>query len=139
MQKIMVQNDTKGSWGECHMEAYRSNGREEVTHDAVIKVHEYINNQISTDISLHQLADHVQLNPSYLSRLYKQITGNGLSEYLTEFRDRRAKDLLQKSHMKVHEIAATLGYNSSHAFIRFFKKKNQVTPQVFRNQATSNM
>ncbi|MBP1988728.1 response regulator [Paenibacillus eucommiae] len=110
------------------------NEQEESTHEIVIKVHEYIETHISRDISLNQLADQVHLNPSYLSRLYKQITGNGLSEYLMEFRDRRAKELLKESHLKVHEIAATLGYNSSHAFIRFFKKQNRMTPQEYREQ-----
>jgi two-component system response regulator YesN len=114
--------------------AWNRQEQEQSTHDVVKKVHEFIESHISSDISLIHLADHVNLNPSYLSRLYKQITGNGLSDYLTEYRDRKAKELLKKSNLKVHEIAAQLGYNSSHAFIRFFKKQNQVTPQEYREQ-----
>ncbi|BBH21556.1 hypothetical protein Back11_29010 [Paenibacillus baekrokdamisoli] len=108
--------------------------QEKSTHDVIRKVHDFIESHISADISLIHLADHVNLNPSYLSRLYKQITGNGLSDYLTEYRDRKAKEMLKKSNLKVHEIAAQLGYNSSHAFIRFFKKQNRVTPQEYREQ-----
>ncbi|WP_409342067.1 response regulator [Paenibacillus sp. MBLB4367] len=117
-----------------HIFAWSKSEQEASTNDIVRKVHEYIAGNISTDISLIHIADHVHLNPSYLSRLYKQITGSGLSEYLTEYRDRRAKELLQISHLKVHEIAASLGYNSSHSFIRFFKKQNRVTPQEYREQ-----
>ncbi|RAV20404.1 response regulator [Paenibacillus contaminans] len=115
--------------------SWNKNEQEESTNDIVRKIHEYIESHISTDISLIHLADHVHLNPSYLSRLYKQITGSGLSDYLSEYRDRKAKELLQISHLKVHEIAASLGYNSSHSFIRFFKKQNRVTPQEYREQA----
>ncbi|MFC3800779.1 response regulator [Cohnella sp. GCM10012308] len=114
--------------------SWNINQQEQSTHEVVKKVHEFIESHLSTDISLIHLADHVNLNPSYLSRLYKQITGNGLSDYLMEFRDRKAKELLKKSPLKVHEIAAELGYNSSHAFIRFFKKQNRITPQEYREQ-----
>jgi len=106
--------------------------QEQSTHEVVRKVHGFIESNLSADLSLNQLADHVHLNPSYLSRLYKQMTGTGLSEHMSEVRDRKAKELLMVSHLKVHEIAASLGYNSSHAFSRFFKKQNGMTPQEYR-------
>ncbi|MBP1988652.1 response regulator transcription factor [Paenibacillus eucommiae] len=108
--------------------------QEESSHEIVRKVHEYIESNISDDISLIKLAEYVHFNPSYLSRLYKQITGNGLSDYITEFRNMKAKELLKDSHLKVQEIAMELGYNSALAFIRFFKKQNQMmTPQEYRS------
>lgn len=100
--------------------------------EVVNKVHRYIEEHISTDISLNALADYVSLNPSYLSRLYKQITGIGLSKYVNDYRNLIAKDMLLNTSMKVNEIAAALGYNSALAFIRFFKKQNETTPQDFR-------
>jgi len=106
--------------------------QEQSTHEVVRKVHSFIESNLSADLSLNQLADHVHLNPSYLSRLYKQMTGTGLSEHMSEVRDRKAKEMLMISHLRVHEIAANLGYNSSHAFSRFFKKQNGITPQEYR-------
>ena len=100
--------------------------------EVVNKVHRYIEENISTDISLNALADYVGLNPSYLSRLYKQITGIGLSKYINDYRNLIAQEMLLKSSMKVGEIATALGYNSALAFIRFFKKQNEVTPQEYR-------
>ncbi|MCY9670008.1 response regulator [Paenibacillus alginolyticus] len=100
--------------------------------EVVQKAHRYIEAYISTDISLNAIADHVGLNPSYFSRLYKQMTGIGLSDYIIDFRNLKAKELLIDSTMKVNEIAAALGYNSALAFIRFFKKQNETTPQEFR-------
>lgn len=100
--------------------------------EVVNKVHRYIEEHISTDISLTALADYVGLNPSYLSRLYKQITGIGLSKYVNDYRNVIAKDMLLNTSMKVNEISAALGYSSALAFIRFFKKQNELTPQDFR-------
>ncbi|NOU86266.1 response regulator [Paenibacillus sp. LMG 31460] len=102
--------------------------------EVVQKAHRYIDAHISTDISLNAIADHVGLNPSYFSRLYKQMTGIGLSDYIIDYRNLKAKELLIGSTMKVNEIAAELGYNSALAFIRFFKKQNETTPQEFRMQ-----
>jgi len=114
--------------------AWTRNEQERSTRDIVGKIHVFVERNISTNLSLIQIADFLDLNPSYLSRLYKQITGNALSDYMIEFRDRKAKELLKKSNMKVYAIAAELGYNSSHAFIRFFKKQNRITPQEYRDQ-----
>ncbi|WP_409342045.1 response regulator [Paenibacillus sp. MBLB4367] len=100
--------------------------------EVVQKAHKYIETHISTDISLNAIADHVGLNPSYFSRLYKQMTGIALSDYINDYRNLKAKELLLDSTMKVNEIAAVLGYNSALAFIRFFKKQNETTPQEYR-------
>ncbi|WP_259391804.1 AraC family transcriptional regulator [Paenibacillus thiaminolyticus] len=102
--------------------------------DLVKKVHHFIEEHLSHDISLIAIADHVGLNSSYFSRLYKQMTGIGLSDYINEYRNLKAKEWRLNSPMKINEIAAGLGYNSALAFIRFFKKQNQVTPQEYRLQ-----
>ncbi|MEI0737800.1 AraC family transcriptional regulator [Paenibacillus sp. JTLBN-2024] len=98
------------------------------------RVHRYIEEHLARDISLIAIAEHVGLNPSYLSRLYKQLTGIGLSDYINEYRNLKAKEWLLNSTMKVGEIAGELGYNSALAFIRFSKKQNQATPQEYRLQ-----
>jgi len=100
--------------------------------EVVAMVHQYIERNIAADTSLNALADYVGLNPSYLSRLYKQITGEGLSKYINDYRTLTAKSMLLNSSKKVSEVASALGYNSALAFIRFFKRQSGVTPQEFR-------
>lgn len=95
-------------------------------------VHHYIEDNIMRDISLNSIADHVGMNRSYFSRLYKQMTGKGLSDYINDYRNLKAKELLLNSSMKVGHIAEAVGYNSALAFIRFFKKHNHLTPQEYR-------
>lgn len=105
---------------------------EDIPAEVVSKVHHYIERNISADTSLNALADYVGLNPSYLSRLYKQITGEGLSKYINDYRTLEAKSMLLNSSKKVGEVASALGYNSALAFIRFFKRQSGMTPQEFR-------
>ncbi len=101
--------------------------------EIVGKVEDFVARHLSEDLSLNRLGQAVYLNPAYLSRLYKQLTGVGLSKYVNDYRNLKAKEMLLNTAMKVNEVAAALGYNSALAFIRFFKKQNDMTPQDFRS------
>lgn len=59
------------------------------------RLHQYIEDYLDSELSLTKLAEVVYLNPVYLSRFYKQVTVNGLSEYVTQARLRKAKELLK--------------------------------------------
>ncbi|GIP29832.1 hypothetical protein J23TS9_49620 [Paenibacillus sp. J23TS9] len=140
---LLYQKDEAASWpdvkqffwnmADCYFTRQAALGGQ-VTTNLVKKVHRFIEEHLAQDISLVTIADHVGLNPSYFSRLYKQLTGTGLSDYINEYRNLKAKEWLLNTPMKVNEIAAALGYNSALAFIRFFKKQNQETPQEYRLQ-----
>ncbi|MEK5643332.1 DNA-binding response regulator [Paenibacillus rhizosphaerae] len=145
---LLFRQEKTASWTElilyywqiadCYFEWNAIRGTE-LPAEVVNKVHRYIEEHIADDISLTALGDYVSLNPSYLSRLYKQITGIGLSTYVNDYRNVMAKDMLLNTSMKVNEIAAKLGYNSALAFIRFFKKQNDMTPQDFRTARAETM
>jgi two-component system response regulator YesN len=107
--------------------------REQQTNHLVEEIQEYINNHLDDDLSLTRLGELVHLNPSYLSRLYKQLTGIGLSDYIAQQRIAKAKKLLTESRMKISDITTSVGYNSAIAFTRFFKKAVGVTPQDYRD------
>lgn len=113
---------------ECH-----KNDKDKSTHLIVEKVHEYVHANLASNISLTELAEQVHLNASYLSRLYKSVTGIGISEYIASVRNEKAKMLLKETSMKTQDIAKAVGYLSGLAFTRFFKKYNDVTPQEYRN------
>ncbi|WP_217594045.1 response regulator [Cohnella sp. GbtcB17] len=110
----------------------RRQGQAERESEVLATIHRHIDDHLGDDISLNRLADLVQLHPSYLSRLYKELTGRGLYDYISERRLAAARKYLRQSSLKVHEIAAALGYNSSFAFARFFKSQTGVTPQEYR-------
>jgi two-component system response regulator YesN len=92
---------------------------------------------LSEDLSLTKLGELVYLNPVYLSRLYKQTTGIGLSEYVTQVRLDKANVLLKETNMKIQDIAAAVGFESAAYFSRFFKKEMHVTPNEYRESVHS--
>lgn len=113
----------------------RMSEQEERTHNVVRTVNQYVNAHLHDDLSLVRLAEIAYLSPTYLSKLYKQSTGVGLSDYITEARLARAVELLKDNRYKIHEIAAMVGMGSAPYFTRFFKRKMNMSPQEYRETA----
>ncbi|RTE04265.1 AraC family transcriptional regulator [Paenibacillus whitsoniae] len=95
----------------------------------------YMDANFHQDLSVEMIADQVNLNPAYLSRMFKQEVGKTLLEYLTIKRLEVSKGMLITSEMTIQEIAASIGYNNVNSFIRFFKRYEGVTPGDFRKAA----
>lgn len=106
---------------------------EQETNEVVEKVYQYVDENLDGDLSLNRLSDHVYLTPFYLSRLFKQKTGQSISDYITEIRVAKAKRLLGETQLKIHEVGMQVGYDSAPYFTRFFKKATRLTPQEFRD------
>lgn len=105
--------------------------------DTISRLKTYIDAHLHEDLSLTQLAGLLYLNSSYLSRLFKQATDRNVSDYITDKRIEKAKDLLKKSTKKIHEISLEVGYDSQQSFTRFFKNAVGQTPQEFRESFIS--
>lgn len=102
--------------------------------DKIIRyIQKYIEENINGDLSVTKFAEVLHFNPSYLSRLYKQYTGQSLTDYISEVKFNKAKKLLRQSNMKINEISTQLGFETPSYFTRFFKKKTNTTPQEFRD------
>jgi two-component system response regulator YesN len=99
----------------------------------VIEIQKYINRNISDNVSLTALSNEFCYNSSYLSRLYKNITGEGLSEYINRVRIENAKTLLKNQELKISVITDLIGFKTPSYFTRFFKKATGYTPQEYRN------
>jgi two-component system response regulator YesN len=115
--------------------AYRLNvsGRAQDSRSGVIqKVQEYASSHLDS-ASLSTIAEHVYLNPSYLSKVYKLETGEGISDYLSRLKMEKAAHMLRTSQEKIYEIAAMVGYQKTSYFIKVFKENYGVTPQEFRD------
>jgi YesN/AraC family two-component response regulator len=85
-------------------------------------------------ISLSEAAAHVHLNPSYLCKLFKQQTGINFTDYVTSIRMKEASKLLEKSTLRVSEIAERMGYSDLAYFSNTFKKIFGQTPSEHRKQ-----
>src|SRR5690606_35284743 len=110
-----------------------SSENEQASHEVVHMIHEYIDAHLHGDLSLNRLAGLVYLTPFYVSRLYKQITQQSISEYIDDKRLAKAKQLLSETPLKIHEVGIQIGYDSPAYFTRFFKKMSGLTPQEYRD------
>ncbi len=99
--------------------------------NAIHYIQKYIENHMSEDLSLVRLAEQVYLNPSYLSRLYKQVTGTNLSDFIDNVRIKKAKEMLEGENVKIHEVAKAVGYETAASFTRFFRKIAGCSPQEY--------
>ncbi|WP_246469335.1 response regulator transcription factor [Cohnella nanjingensis] len=97
-------------------------------------IHKFIDENLSQDVTLQSIADHVHMHPVYISKIYKLETGGNISDYIQQLRMEKAVYLLSNSREKTYEIAAMLGYQRPHSFNYAFKKHHGVTPQVYRDQ-----
>ncbi len=92
----------------------------------------YIEQHFSEHLSLETMAQIVNLSPVYFSNLFKKETGNNFTEYVTEYRMQKAKDMLKNGNDNINEIALALGYQNAQYFSKVFKKEVGVKPTDYR-------
>ncbi|WP_059042072.1 helix-turn-helix domain-containing protein [Paenibacillus rubinfantis] len=84
------------------------------------------------DLTLYKVAEQVERPEKYISQLFKEVTGVNYSDHLIKVRMDQAAVLLKESSYTVDEIAARVGYNSSHSFRRAFKRLTGISPSAYR-------
>ena len=90
-------------------------------------------NYHNPNLSLSLVADHFDINPSYLSSFFKKSTGVNFVNYVNNLRLENASRLLEEESLQIGDIAAKVGYSNSSILITNFKKKYGITPGAFRN------
>lgn len=100
----------------------------------VQKVITCIDTDITADLSLKTQAKLLNVNPSYLSALFKKETGVTLTEYVNKMRVERAKQFLKKGNIQIQTVAQNCGILDVNYFTKIFKKYTGVTPKEFRYQ-----
>ena len=86
----------------------------------------------SQNTTLESVAQQLNLNPAYVSRIFKKETGVKFMDYLTGMRVEKAKELLTGSNLKIKEVCERLGYSNINYFIKVFKDATGVTPGDYR-------
>lgn len=90
--------------------------------ELILRVKDMIEQNYQSDISLSMIAQLFYVSPAYLSRLFKQETGENLNHYITAVRMKRARSYLINTEKKVVEVANLVGYSDVVYFTKTYKK-----------------
>lgn len=101
---------------------------------SIQKTMDFIYKNLHNDFSLEDLAQHVNLSPSYLSRLFRKECGMPLFSYVQKERIHAAQNMLRFSDYSYSDIANYLNFKSQSYFISVFKKYVKMTPLQYRKK-----
>lgn len=100
----------------------------------VIMTMDYVYDHLHSKITEEDIAEHVSLSTSYLSRLFKKEVGVTVSTYIAVKRVETAQNMLRYSDYPSLDIANYLAFTSHSHFISVFKKYTGMTPNEFRKK-----
>lgn len=101
----------------------------------IIECVNYINANLTNQITTQSVAEHFHKRREYLSMQFKQYTGYPISEFIMRQRVKNAKALLQYTNISLAQISFHLCFSDQGHFQRIFKKYAGVTPNTFRKMA----
>ena len=94
----------------------------------------YIRKHMNEDITMAQVANHLDVSYAYFSRTFKGVTGRTFSQYIKDMRLTRAKELLKDVTLDIKDVAKMVGYDSARHFSETFEKHIGLRPSVYKKQ-----
>ncbi len=99
----------------------------------ILEALNYIEENYSRDLTLHELAKHINISKSHLSYLFRKETGETFSDYLNKVRIEKAQELLLSRKYKINEVSEMVGFNNTGYFSKVFKKSTGTSPFDYKN------
>lgn len=99
---------------------------------------EYVENNYIYDISMQEAAEEMGYSDAYFSKLFKQYFNQNFTAYLTEYRIKKAKELLSNTNHSIKDISRMVGYTDSNYFAKIFKRLVGEIPSKYRENLTEN-
>lgn len=115
------------------MAAYFSKKHDQKNLRIAGKIKEIIHRRYREGITVQKIAEDIYLTPNYISLIFKQETGETITEYITRIRMEAAMELLKTTDFKVMEIAEMVGFENSYYFSTVFKKHTGIHPNKYRS------
>ncbi|BBI34847.1 response regulator [Cohnella abietis] len=100
----------------------------------MLSARDYIDRNLSTELSIDVIAEYLGISGSYFSLLFKQHFGETFVEYVTKQRMEMAKSLLSLSDKSVTQVGQMVGYAERRYFTRVFSKYTGMLPSEFRER-----
>jgi len=106
--------------------------------DVMVQAVEYIRQNYADPISISKISSQFGLERRRFAYLFERHTGMSPSNYLTECRIRRSKELLRTCGCSISQVAECVGYTDSFYFSRIFKRQTGLSPSEFRKKVGEN-
>lgn len=99
----------------------------------VEKTKQYIEDHLSEDISMADLAGNAYLSPNYLGKLFQERLGISISEYINRRRIEKACEAIRSGNAKIYEISESVGIRDPNYFSSLFKKIMGISPKEYKS------
>lgn len=96
---------------------------------------QYMQENFRQPLNMAQVSNHVSMNYSLFSLLFKQYTGSNFVNYMQKLRLNEAKKLLETTDWRVNEIGRRVGFADEKRFLKVFKAIVGVSPTEYRRSA----
>lgn len=107
---------------------------QKMMHAMTGRILEYVNLHYMEDINLKIISYKFGMNAFYLGRLFKDNVKISFTDYLTDLRIEKAKELLADGTHKACEVSRMVGYVNTNYFYTIFKKKTGVSPSAYASR-----
>ncbi|QAA33458.1 AraC family transcriptional regulator [Clostridium manihotivorum] len=94
-------------------------------------IQHYLNSNYQNKITSADIEQNFESNYDYLNRVFQQMTGYSIINYLNIIRINRAKDLLDATPLKISEVGYLVGIDDPYYFSKLFKKISGITPSKY--------
>jgi YesN/AraC family two-component response regulator len=101
-------------------------------HEKVSEIVKYLNENFSEDINLKKVSEAFYISPSYLCKIFREVTGFTLIEYLNQIRIKHAQLLLRNENANVSSVFEACGFGTMTHFERIFKRITGYSPLKYR-------
>ncbi len=110
------------------------NGQKQHEDEPIKLAQEFIENHVTTKISVEELAEKFAIGKRHFERRFKKATNNTPIEYIQRVKIEAAKKQLEITNKNVNEVMYYIGYADTKAFRTVFKKFTGLTPYNYRNK-----
>ncbi len=110
------------------------NAQEKRATRIVMDTKRLISDRISEPVNVQTLALMLKISPNYLSSLFRQETGQRLTEYIASVKMKHAAKLLLETDLRIGEITEAIGYENANYFSRIFRKQFGMNPSEYRHK-----
>jgi AraC-like DNA-binding protein len=98
------------------------------------EIREYVESRYKDlNLSIGTIAERFGLSQGYVSKLFREMTGQSLLDMIAGVRIGHAKEIMERGRASLEDVAGSVGYTSANALIRAFKKHEGITPGRYRH------